>query len=236
MVEYALLLSLVALALVGTIGGMAGQVGGRFNAISNTLASGGNGGLGGGGTVTPPPTTTSPISPNSPTNPQPEEKQLTGTATISVSNNTSTVYVSGSNATNSSLRYQWYKNGNVETGKTSKTININSVSSGDDDYYCVVTAVGMKGSITTKNMCHTASKTEAEYCNNLVSCAYSHRDYSGTHKDKPYVFIGTCSRCGWVNTYYYKDPNAGEPISRPCTNIIGYSTSYSWKSELNIYI
>ena len=67
MVEYALLLSLVALALVGTIGGMAGQVGGRFNAISNTLASGGNGGLdgggttpggGGGGTVTPPPSTT----------------------------------------------------------------------------------------------------------------------------------------------------------------------------------
>ena len=57
MVEYALLLSLVALALVGTIGGMAGQIGGRFNAISNTLASGGNGGLGGGGTVTPPPTT-----------------------------------------------------------------------------------------------------------------------------------------------------------------------------------
>ena len=67
MVEYALLLSLVALALVGTIGGMAGQVGGRFNAISNTLAAGGNGGLGGGGTtpgggsgggtVTPPPTT-----------------------------------------------------------------------------------------------------------------------------------------------------------------------------------
>ena len=44
MVEYALLLSLVALALVGTIGGMAGQVGGRFNAISNTLASGGNDG------------------------------------------------------------------------------------------------------------------------------------------------------------------------------------------------
>ena len=66
MVEYAMLLSLVALALVGAIGGMAGQVGGRFNAISNTLASGGNGGLGpgttvpdggGGGTVTPPPTT-----------------------------------------------------------------------------------------------------------------------------------------------------------------------------------
>ena len=66
MVEYALLLSLIALALVGTIGGMAGQIGGRFNAISNTLASGGNGGLGpgttvpnggGGGTVTPPPTT-----------------------------------------------------------------------------------------------------------------------------------------------------------------------------------
>ena len=51
MVEYALLLSLVALALVGTIGGMAGQVGGRFNAISNTLASGGNGGLGPGTTV-----------------------------------------------------------------------------------------------------------------------------------------------------------------------------------------
>ena len=40
MVEYAMLLSLVALALVGTIGGMAGQVGGRFNAISNTLGNG----------------------------------------------------------------------------------------------------------------------------------------------------------------------------------------------------
>ena len=70
MVEYALLLSLVALALVGTIGGMAGQVGGRFNAISNTLASGGNGGLGPGTTVPDggdgPTTSPSPSSPQTP--------------------------------------------------------------------------------------------------------------------------------------------------------------------------
>ena len=69
MVEYAVLLSLIALALVGPVFGLGQQVGNRFQSITNTLSNG-SGSDGGG--ITPPPTTTTPPPTTSPTTPDPE--------------------------------------------------------------------------------------------------------------------------------------------------------------------
>ena len=66
MVEYAVLLSLIALALVGPVLGLGQQVGNRFQSITNTLSNGG------GGTTLPPTTTTPPPTTSPTTSPNPE--------------------------------------------------------------------------------------------------------------------------------------------------------------------
>ena len=70
MVEYAVLLSLIALALVGPVFGLGQQVGNRFQSITNELANDSGG-------TTPPPTTPDPETPTTPdpetpTTPDPE--------------------------------------------------------------------------------------------------------------------------------------------------------------------
>ena len=72
MVEYAVLLSLIALALVGPVLGLGQQVGNRFQSITNELSNGGSSGIPDPGTPTPPPTTSPTTTTPPPTTPKPD--------------------------------------------------------------------------------------------------------------------------------------------------------------------
>ena len=77
MVEYAVLLSLIALALVGPVFGLGQQVGNRFQSITNELSNGGSSGTPDPGTPTPP--TTSPTTtPGPDTGEKPDPDPETG--------------------------------------------------------------------------------------------------------------------------------------------------------------
>ena len=176
MVEYAVLLSLIALALVGPVFGLGQQVGNRFQSITNTLANGGSnsglpGGGGDGGGITPPPTTITPPPTTSPTtNPKPETgekpdpspdtgapdttEKLTGRATLTVSGTTATAHVEATNA--GSLAYRWFNDDGEIQGESGQSI---SLTDKGKDYWCVVTADGFDGSLVTEQMAHGTQKT-----------------------------------------------------------------------------
>lgn len=174
MVEYAMILSLIALALVGSVGGMAGQVGAKFNAISNTLGNGlviNNGGHTTGNNNTPgnnPGATNPPannngnnqagnnnlttegngnveLKPNTPAEaPKPD---ATGNVGVTVSGNNASAKVTGGNA--SDWKYQWYENGKPIQGATNK--DFSNMTTGKD-YSVSVTSPSHKGTLKSNNM------------------------------------------------------------------------------------
>ena len=174
MVEYAMILSLIALALVGSVGGMAGQVGAKFNAISNTLGNGlvvNNGGHTTGNNNTPgnnPGATNPPannngnnqagnnnlttegngnvqLRPNTPAEtPKPD---ATGNVGVTVSGNNASAKVTGGNA--SDWKYQWYENGKPIQGATNK--DFSNMTTGKD-YSVSVTSPSHKGTLKSNNM------------------------------------------------------------------------------------